>query len=277
MGGAERALLLSPQQRRLRQRQEVATAILEAAREIMRRDGVAALNLNEVARLVGMQTPSLYKYFPSKYALYDALFQMAVRLFRASEEQIWTTPGPLWDRLQAWFETRLQLVQEHVDLYHLLLDNPVPGFTPSPESLAEAREIRTPAVQALTRAMEAGLFATHLTPDQVLDLLLALRRGIIAEHLGKETHLPVGDERFRHLIPEVLALLKGAWAPQEREAGQPTRPAEGLRAVEGKEGRPGSTETHQDIDTGSLRAGRPRPLRAPTAMRRGRRGKGSAP
>lgn len=49
------------------------------------RDGVAALNLNEVARLVGMQMPSLYKYFSNKFALYDTLFQMGVRLFCESE------------------------------------------------------------------------------------------------------------------------------------------------------------------------------------------------
>ena len=219
----ERTHLLSPQQRRLRNRQEVIDAILAAAREIMRRDGVAALNLNEVARLVGMQTPSLYKYFPSKFALYEALFRMALRLFRESEEQIWNTSQPIWERIEAWFETRLRLVQEHPDLYHLFLDNPVPGFLPSPENLEEARKIRTPGVQAIMEAMDAGLIATHLTPDRVLDLLLAMRRGILAEHLGKETHLPVGDERFRSLIPEVLALLKAAWAPSARNAELPER------------------------------------------------------
>lgn len=54
MEGLESKHLLSPQERRQRNRQEVIDAILAAAREIMRRDGVAALNLNEVARLVGM-------------------------------------------------------------------------------------------------------------------------------------------------------------------------------------------------------------------------------
>jgi AcrR family transcriptional regulator len=235
----ERTHLLSPQQRRLRNRQEVIAAILAAAREIMRRDGVAALNLNEVARLVGMQTPSLYKYFPSKFALYEALFRMALRLFRESEEQIWKTSQPIWERIEAWFETRLRLVQEHPDLYHLFLDNPVPGFLPSPESLEEVRKIRTPGVQAITEAMDAGLIATHLTPDRVLDLLLAMRRGIIAEHLGKEAHLPVGDERFRSLIPEVLALLKAAWAPSARNAELPERATKVLPAPESEPGRLG--------------------------------------
>ena len=212
-----RTHLLSPQERRLRNRQEVIEAILTAAREIMRRDGVAALNLNEVARLVGMQTPSLYKYFSSKFALYDALFRMGVRLFRESEEQIWGGSQPIWERIQIWFETRLLLAQEHADLYNLVFDNPVPGFVPSEESLQQSSKIRLPGVQAIRVAIDAGSMASPMPAERVFDLLLAMRRGIIAEHLGKETHLPKGDERFRSLIPELLALLKAAWAPKPHQ------------------------------------------------------------
>ena len=226
MGATERVYLPSPQERNQRHRQEVSAAILAAARDIMRRDGVAALTLNEVARLVGMQPPSLYKYFPGKFALYDALFQLAVGLFRESEEQVWATPAPIWERIEAWFERRLQLVQEHPDLYQLLLNNPVPGFVPSPESLEGARGMRTAGRRAITEAMEAGLIVTHLSPDHALDLLLAMRRGIIAEHMGKETHLPAGDERFRALVPEVLALLKEAWTPHARDAQNVERAAD---------------------------------------------------
>ena len=208
---------LSPQERRLRNRQEVSEAILAAAREIMRRDGVAALNLNEVARLVGMQTPSLYKYFSSKFVLYDALFRMGVRLFRESEERVWGSPQPFWERIQIWFETRLFLAQEHSDLYHLVFDNPVPGFVPSEESLEESREVRLPGLQAIQAAIDDGSIATPLPPGRIFDLLLAMRRGVIAEHLGKETHLPQGDERFRGLVPEVLSLLKAAWTPQRHQ------------------------------------------------------------
>ena len=64
---------LSPKQRRQRNREEMVTAILETARDIMRQDGVTALNLNEIARRLGMTTPAIYVYFPSKDALYDAL------------------------------------------------------------------------------------------------------------------------------------------------------------------------------------------------------------
>jgi AcrR family transcriptional regulator len=164
-----------------------------------------------------MQTPSLYKYFSSKFALYDALFRMGVRLFRESEERIWGSSQPIWERIQVWFESRLLLAQEQSDLYHLVFENPVPGFVPSEESLEEARKVRLPGMQAITTAIDAGSIASPLPPERVFDLLLAMRRGIIAEHLGKETHLPKGDERFRSLVPEILALLQAAWAPQHHQ------------------------------------------------------------
>ncbi len=61
--------VLSPRERRQRNREEMVAAILDAARAVMREEGVAALNLHEVARRVGLRTPSLYEYFPGKMAL----------------------------------------------------------------------------------------------------------------------------------------------------------------------------------------------------------------
>jgi len=84
----------------------------------------------------------------------------------------------------------------------------------------DARHFGGKFPRALNAAMDAGLIAAPLTPDRVLDLLLAMRRGIIAEHLGKETHLPLGDDRFRSLIPEALALLKEVWTPPGNDKKQ---------------------------------------------------------
>ena len=48
--------------------------ILEAAWELARDQGLAAVSLREVAARVGMRAPSLYTYFPSKNAIYDAMY-----------------------------------------------------------------------------------------------------------------------------------------------------------------------------------------------------------
>src|SRR5260370_19028542 len=93
-GGAP---LPSIKERRLRFRQETVDAILVTARAVMQEQGVAALNLNEVARRLGVSGQALAKYFPNKLALYDALFLMRHRLFRKAEGAALRTAPPDWE------------------------------------------------------------------------------------------------------------------------------------------------------------------------------------
>ena len=64
--------------RRVQRHHQTIEEILDLAIQVMAEDGVAALSLAEVARRMGMRPPSLYQYFPSKLAVYDALFTEAV-------------------------------------------------------------------------------------------------------------------------------------------------------------------------------------------------------
>ncbi len=48
--------------------------IVESAWELAREHGIAGVSLHALAREVGMRQPSLYAYFDSKLALYDAMF-----------------------------------------------------------------------------------------------------------------------------------------------------------------------------------------------------------
>src|SRR5579875_1973045 len=49
-------------------------AIVARAWDLARRDGLGGLTLHGLAAAVGLRQPSLYVYFDSKLALYDALF-----------------------------------------------------------------------------------------------------------------------------------------------------------------------------------------------------------
>src|ERR1700723_346584 len=61
--------------RRARRRQETIHEILDIARDVMTEEGVNGLSLAEVARRLGVQPPSIYKYFSSLMAVYDAIFE----------------------------------------------------------------------------------------------------------------------------------------------------------------------------------------------------------
>ncbi|HEU5432379.1 MAG TPA: TetR/AcrR family transcriptional regulator [Thermomicrobiales bacterium] len=206
--------LRSPRERRRRNRAEMRAAILAAAQAVMREQGVAALNLNEVARRLQMRAPSLYEYFPGKNALYDALYLHGITLFAEADARVWANNPPGWERLRAWFDARLALALEQPDLYHLVFDAPVPGFTPGAAGMEVAVAIGVDAERAIAEMIDAGVIAPGLPPDRTRDFLLAMRHGIIAETLGKETATPPVAHRFASLVPVVMTVLQAAWQPR---------------------------------------------------------------
>ena len=208
--------VLSPRERRQRNREEMMAAILDAARAVMREEGVAALNLHEVARRVGLRTPSLYEYFPGKMALYDALYRFGIRLYAAGREHlapITALPASFWEHARGELEHYMTFAQENPELYQLVFERPVPGFVPSPGSLEEGARILAHSDQLLKQALEQGNLALGLPPEQARDLFIGMMHGLTALHMANEPALPIGSGRFGSLIEAALALFQAAWNP----------------------------------------------------------------
>lgn len=203
--------VLSPQERRERNRAEMSTAILESAREIIREQGAGALNLNALARRVNLTTPALYSYFPNKFAIYDALYLQALHLMRDYDLAVWDAHEPSWERLRAWFEARLQFALDYPELYHLMFSSPIPGFTPSDSSTAETRKQLANARKGLSEIIDAEIIQPRIPTDRAVDLALAIRHGIVAERIGKANVVPANSGRFEHLIDDAVDLLRQAW------------------------------------------------------------------
>src|SRR5580658_10817292 len=76
--------------RRAERREATKAEIIDSAWELVRAEGLAALNLRDLATRVGMQPPSLYSYFDSKHAIYDAMFLQGnlelLRRYQAMDE-----------------------------------------------------------------------------------------------------------------------------------------------------------------------------------------------
>ena len=62
--------------------------ILEAAEEVLRRHGPAKANVVDVARALGVSHGSVYRHFPSKQALREAVTRRWLEGFHADLEQI---------------------------------------------------------------------------------------------------------------------------------------------------------------------------------------------
>lgn len=201
---------LSP--RRLRNRERMMNAILEAARAIMREEGVAALSMHELARRLEMRPPSLYHYFASKMDLYDALFRLGFTLYAQQMQQIEFGEKTWQEDLRKIFEAYMAFARQNPDLYQLCFERPVPGFVPSEESLTLSVGLLQSFYARAARLSDA--LDTNLSPAQVVDLLIAIMHGLTALHLANEPELPVGQGRFGALIPAAMTVLDKAWSKQ---------------------------------------------------------------
>lgn len=219
--GSDLVRPVAPAARRRRNRDEVTGAILTAAREIMREEGVAALSMHEIGRRVGLRTQSLYYYFPSKAAIYDALFMLGVQEFREQQGQLLQQSGDVWNKVRAAIETYMSFARQQPELWQLVFERPVPGFVPSEESLEASRAVLERGVRIISDAIESGEMAPGLTPEQATDFISALMHGLTAAHMANEPDLPAGTGRFGSLIPAAVDYLRFAWAPNTPEVTEP--------------------------------------------------------
>ena len=212
--------VLTPVQRRERNRREMTNGILQVSRDIMREEGAAALNLNEVARRLGVKTPSLYAYFPNKMAIYDALFRRGMELFDVCMAAPEGMSG--WDRFEYAIGAYMRFAVENPALYQILFERPVPGFEPSEESMALSLAVLGRARDEMADFLAEIGISPGIAGDRALDLAIAVMHGLTAQHMANEPQLPAGQGRYGSLIPQAVALFKAAWGgePEDRRISE---------------------------------------------------------
>src|SRR3712207_1748763 len=86
--------------------------IVEVAREVFREQGYDA-SLDEVAKRAGVGPGTLYRHFPNRDALLDAIMQSWVDRVDEAVEKTLAFEGSSRDLLLHWFEEYVQLISLH--------------------------------------------------------------------------------------------------------------------------------------------------------------------
>lgn len=206
---------LSPAERRERNRDEMIAAILWQARQVMREQGVAALNLRELARRLRFTVQALYRYYPSKSALYDALFREGICIFTAAWITALASSDSFWEKLEAGLEAAMRFAHEYRELNELTFSRPVPGFVPSEENMQQSRAMLEGFDQVIREAVECGELRPDVPPTEVRDLYLAMLDGLTRQHVANEPDRPIGSGRYGSLVPAAIAVFHAAWAPEQ--------------------------------------------------------------
>jgi AcrR family transcriptional regulator len=196
----------TPSSRKQRNREATIQSILDAARAIMREEGVAALSMQELARRMDMRAPSLYNYFSGKMDLYDALFRLGFQLWDEYITRMSDGSASFQDEVHKVITSYMSFALDNPELYQLCFERPVPGFIPSPESLELSFGILNRASQRVEHYRDE--IDTDLTTEQIVNIVIAISHGLTSLHLANEPHLPIGQGRFGSLIPVALDMIQ---------------------------------------------------------------------
>jgi len=183
-----------PRDRRAERHLETRERIVQTAWALARQRGLAGWSLRDVAEAVGMRAPSLYVYFDSKNALYDAMFADGYRTLMARIEATSTEGAPA-EVLRRAANLSFDFSVEDPARHQLLFLRTIPGFTPSAESYSLAQAV----LEKLTEVLRnAGVGS----PEQV-DLWTALFTGMASQQISNDP----GGDRWHRLIDDAVTLL----------------------------------------------------------------------
>src|SRR5438067_13042864 len=121
-------------------REAKVTSIVATAWDLAREHGIAGLSLHALAREVGVRQPSLYVYFDSKHALYDAMFADGNRQLRARLDALDLPTDPR-AAVKTFMQAFVSFAVEDPERSTLLFQRPIPGFEPSPASYELAQSV----------------------------------------------------------------------------------------------------------------------------------------
>ena len=182
--------------RKTERQQATRSEILETAWEIAREKGLAELTLRDVAARIGMRAPSLYSYFASKNAIYDAMYGQAWTRYLAVMDAIEPTlPRSPRAALKTMARTFFDYAVADLARHQLMNQRTIPGFVPSPESYA-------PAVRVLERG-RGDLARLGVEDPGAFDLYTALLGGLIN---AQQANDPGGD-RWARLLDEAVDMF----------------------------------------------------------------------
>lgn len=179
----------------------------------MGEEGVGALTVSEVARRMGIRSPSLYKYFPSLHAVYDAVFARGLASLAAAVDEAVAAPTPGVQRLRAGATAVVRWCTENPALAQLLFWRPVPGFEPSAETFAHSISATRDLRAELTEAVRRGELHARADSDDAARMLTVVMSGLISQQMANEPGVAFGTGSFSRLTDQALDMFTAHFAP----------------------------------------------------------------
>jgi AcrR family transcriptional regulator len=159
-----------------RTRDEQGRRILEAASELLSKEGAAALSVRRIAAAAGCSTMGLYSRFGGKDGVVDELYAEGFERLNDGMRNRPLTDDPVAD-LRAGARCYRDTALANATHYMVMFGGAVPGFEPSEENHALAHEAFGGLVAKVARCTDAGLLDG--TPEQIAEILWGSMHGLV--------------------------------------------------------------------------------------------------
>ena len=165
MASQSTAALRKPRADGVRNRERV----LEAAKVVFSAGGSDA-SLEAVAKRAGVGIGTLYRHFPTREALFEAVYRREVDQLSELAEQLKSAPEPV-DALRRWLKANVELVATKKGMISAL----ALAVQTSSELYAYSFDRLTKAIGTLLdRAVAAGEIRADISPEDLLRALIGM-------------------------------------------------------------------------------------------------------
>ena len=157
---------------------ETSRALLDAAHDLLGREGPAALTVRRIAAAAGMSTMNVYSRFGGKDGVLDRLFIDGFERLAVAMDEVETTADPV-DDLRRCGEAYRRFARRWPTYYSLMFDRVVPDYRPTDAALVTSLATLRRLVERVERAIETGAFAPG-DPFSIACGLWALQHGVVS-------------------------------------------------------------------------------------------------
>ena len=165
--------------------------ILEVAKDVFTRDGAAA-SLDDIARRSGIGNATLYRHFPTRDALIEAVYRSEVEKLAAAEKRFAANMPPL-EALRAW----MLLFIDHVESKSLIIPAMETVAGGSMRLIEGSRSlIHTAFTTAVKRTIASGELRADTNPDDFVRALVGVFH---------TTAIPGWEQSARRLVNILIA------------------------------------------------------------------------
>ena len=186
--------------------EETREQLLEAAARLYAEEGPDALSVRRLADEVGTTTRAIYSVFGSKEGLLSAMYRQGADVFVRTAFAVPASDDPVDELLPLAMSYR-EAALEHRNLYGLLFERRVAGFTPTDEDQEYLRRGLYRVFDTVRRGVEHGVLPDR-DPMELTDELWAVVHGLASLELqgclGDPDH---AASAWRNLVGTMLAGL----------------------------------------------------------------------